>query len=317
MKSLFCTILLLFSSQVSFSHCLESQQDVFVHSELGFLERWQDFQKDVKFFPLWKPHWTQEELKVRYDQMYQMRWALYFTNTEDYKQIDALGIPKEQYQSPKDWKKWGSRYPFPGAFSYNVATPSYNASVLSIHGKKFIALEAPTQQNLSRFYDVLTQYQVTDLVRLTSATSGKKENSFPYWEGHMNISKKNGRSTIELSGREINYFFTDCWANHEGGDPERVIALVKALMENEGQDQMIAVHCRAGVGRTGAFLAAYTIIRDIDEQLMRGVCLNDIQISIDKIVWELSLQRPLMVTHFSQYVMLYELVAIYTNKKRT
>jgi protein tyrosine phosphatase len=249
--------------------------------------------------------------------MYIERWATYFVNPEECHKADAIGRHKESYQPPDTWKSWGSRYPFPGAFAYNHASPSYNASIITLDGKQFLAMEAPTKDNLNRFCQLFSQYHVTDLVRLTPAISANKENSFPYWEGHINIHPATGRSTIELGGGEINYYATDCWENHEGLEPNRLIALVKAVMENGGPNSVIAVHCRAGVGRTGTFLAAYELIQKIDEQIAHGVAVDNIQISIDKIVWELSLQRPFMITHFSQYVALYQLVSSYTESLKT
>ena len=87
-------------------------------------------------------------------------------------------------------------------------------------------------------------------------------------------------------------------------------------MANEGPGQMVGVHCRAGVGRTGLFLAAYALIRDIDQQIANGARVDDVRVSVDKVVWELSLQRTFMVTHFSQYTALYQLVNSYTEALR-
>ena len=172
-------------------------------------------------------------------------------------------------------------------------------------------MEAPGKENLNAFYSLLTRFKVTDLIRLTPAVYETRENSYPYWEGHINIHPKTARLTIELDGREMHYFCTDLWEDHQGIEPKRLIALVKAVMANGGPEQMIGVHCRAGVGRTGTFLAAYELIRDIDEQIARGVPIDNVQISVDKVVWILSLQRPFMVARFPQYVSLYRLVTTY------
>ncbi len=285
-------------------------EETFANAEKGFQVRWQEFQEGRQF-PLWTPNWKEEELKGRFDQMESERWQVYFTNPEDCQKPNAIGIYKPSYESPNTFPSWGSRYPYSGSFNYNHASDRYNASLITLHGKQFIALEGPTQENVPAFLHVLDQYQVTDLVRLTPATYKNRENSTPYWEGHINIHPKNGRTTLELNGKEINYFFTDSWINHNGIEPERLIALVKAVMGQETEKQIIAVHCRAGVGRTGTFLAAYTLIRDIDQQIAGGIAPDHIQVSIDKIVWEICLQRPFMVTHFAQYKTLYELVNRY------
>ncbi len=308
-------------SVLHFSACgsIETKNDAIAGAERGFSERWHDFRGDARPLPGWTPDWKEEELKARFDQMHLDRWAVYFTNPEECMNGDASGRYRELYRVPEDWKEWSSRCSYPGAFSYNLAQPSYNASVIILHGKSFLAMEAPGADNLNTFCGILTRFKVTDLMRLTPAVEGTKESCYPYWESHIKIHPKTARLTIELDGREMNYFCTDLWENHQGIEPERLIAIVKAVMANDSPEQMIGVHCRAGVGRTGTFLAAYALIHDIDEQVARGVPVADVQVSVDKVVWELSLQRPFMVARFSQYVSLYRMVTSYTKflEKRT
>lgn len=143
------------------------------------------------------------------------------------------------------------------------------------------------------------------------AVCANREACFPYWDGHVNIHSQTTTPTVELNGRELNYFCTDCWEDDQKFDSKQLIALVKATMSHESPNQMMGIHCRAGVGRTGTFLAAYTLIRDIDEQIAHTTNVDQIQISIDRTVWQISLQRPFMVAHYSQYLTLYEVVNSY------
>jgi len=292
-----------------------SERERCSQAEQGFSERWHDFQKTRKPFPLWTPNWTEAELKAGFDAMQQERLSVYFTNPEDCHKKGARWHYKANFKTPENWKTFSSRYPYPVAFLYNLASPIYNCSIITLDGKQFLAMEAPTRENLPSFCQVLHQYNASDLVRLTPAIYKNEENSFPYWEGHINIHPKTGRQTLVLDGRELNYFFTDCWANHEGYEPARLIALVKAVMANENPDQMIAVHCHAGIGRSGTFIAAYALIRDIDKQLAQGVRPDQIRVSVTKVVWQLFLQRPFMVARLPQYVSLYKLVGEYIDMK--
>jgi len=276
-------------------------------AEKGFQERWRDF--DAREFALWNPNWTEKELKERFDQMAAERCQIYFINPKDCSKPNLIGEHRELYAVPQT-DSWGSRYSTSGSFSYNLAG-QYNASIISLHGKRFLAMEGPIQENFQTFCQLLDEYHVTNLVRLTPAFYKDRENSFPYWEGHIHINPHNGRNTVYLNGKELNYFFTDSWNNHDGIDPQRLIALVKAVMEDESET--IAVHCRAGIGRTGTFIAAYTLIHDIDAQIASGIGIDRIQVSVDKIFWELSLQRPFMISHFPQYATLYQLVNTYVD----
>lgn len=310
MKRTFLSILLFGALHLSFV----SIEENFNTAQEGFQKRWLEFNVDNKKFHVWTKDCNEDELKNRFEQMDKERLQVYFINPEDFSK--GIGHYRPNYETPANFATWGSRYQYPLAFCYNLASPNYDASIITLHGTKFVAMEAPTQNNLSEFYQLLQQYHVTDLVRLTPANSKIRENSFPYWEGHISINSKSAQSTLEINGKEINYLFTDCWVDHESIEPEKLLALVKAVMREENPSQMIAVHCRAGVGRTGTFLAAYALIRDIDTQMKNGVDIDHIQVSIDKIFWELSLQRPFMVTKFSQYLTLYRLVDCYIDTLR-
>jgi protein tyrosine phosphatase len=229
------------------------------------------------------------------------RLSVSLTSPEYYRKKGSVRHSSESFKTPEN----------PKAF----ASPTYNCSMITLDGKQFLAMAAPSRENLPAFYQVLRQYNVTDLVRLTPAIYKNKEESFPYWVGHVNIHPKSGRPTIELDGREMNYFFTDCWNNHEGYEPARLIAAVKAVMANDGPNQMIAVHCHAGIGRSGTFIAAYALIRDIDEQLAQGVSPDQIRVSVNKVVWQLVLGRPCMVAGLPQYMSLYNVVEEYIDMK--
>jgi uridine phosphorylase len=311
MNNPFLIILLFGALNFSSVNCEEDR-----HVEKKFQEHWDEFHGDTRHFPLWKPDWKEDELKNRFDQMTEERWQVYFTNPQDCHNADGVGHYRDSYETPQSFESWGSRYSHPGSFRYNLASPHFNASFITLHGRHFLAMEAPTKENVQAFCDLLDQYHVTDLVRLTPAQFHDRENSFPYWEGHLNINPKNGKTTIEIGQRERNYFFTDCWVNHEATEPARLIALIKAVIDPRNDSQMVAVHCRAGVGRTGTFLAACALIQDIDAQIAGGIDADSIQVSIDRVVWELALQRPFMISHLSQYVGLYQLVSEYVESIR-
>jgi len=294
-----------------------SAMDNISEAKLGFLKRWQEFENNSKDFPIWNPKWKEEDLKKKFEQIMKDRWVEYFTNPESYGRKDFLGIWKKSYEKPANWKNWHSRYPYPLANSYNLAFSNYNASIVTVHDIHFLAMEAPCEKNLDVFYQVLNLYSVTDLVRLTATHHKNREACYPYWEKIQNIHSENGRPTLKIANREINYFATDCWVDHEGIEPEKLLALVKAVKASIKNDpKMIAVHCRAGVGRTGTFMAAYILMHDIDRQIAEGTDIDKLEISIDKVIWELSLQRPFAVTHFPQYLTLYQFVNYYLNTLR-
>jgi hypothetical protein len=311
MKRLVLTVFVLIAGFFFSAYCKENVLLSLREAERGFQDRWQEFETNKSLeFPLWKADWTEEELKKRFDQFTKKRLEIYFFNPEDDRSARRY---RPAFATPPSFPPVGSRYAFPLSFQYNLASKEYNASIISLHGKQFLALEAPSRENLSKFLYVLKEYQITDLVRLTRASDLRRENSFPYWEEQMECDAKKGTWRIYLQERKLNYFFTDSWNDQEGFEPEKLAVLVKSLLQSGDSSQRIAVHCRGGVGRTGTFLAALTLICQIDEQFTKGSDSAHLQISVDRVLWELALQRPFMITHFSQYQTLYRLINWYVD----
>ena len=80
---------------------------------------------------------------------------------------------------------------------------------------------------------------------------------------------------------------------------EEVLSLVKANVQCLSQDKMTVVHCSAGVGRTGTFIAATELYMQIQEKK---------PISIFETVRRLREQRWGMVYTQPQYEYLYDFV---------
>lgn len=313
----FCIIAIVSLSSIHLGGSSVTQK--LYESEQGFLKRWEEFGGDKMDFALWHPDWKEEELATRFGQMTADRKTLYFGDPEGWFDKRKVSQNPETFHLVPDGST-PSRYApsstsCGSAFAYNLASPDYDASIIHLHGNCFLAMESPNKETLAGFFQVLKDYNVTHLVRLTPAYEVKRDRiaSLPYWEGRTDIHPQTGRPTIKIDDREIHYIPMDCWENHEGLNPDRLLALVKTAMCDE--PDMIAVHCRAGIGRTGTFIAACTLIQDIDHQLADGIKPEDIKVSIDKVIWELSLQRALSVPHFSQYLTLHQLVDYYLKQQ--
>lgn len=248
-------------------------------------------------------------LSERFDKMSSDRWKVYFINPEDYGKKDVLGVYKEKFKTPENWEIWHSRYPYPLAFKYNLAYENYDASIiLSSNKTKFLAIEAPSSKNISEFYKLFDIYKVSSFVKLNSSDE-YKEDYYPFW------SEKMGDDTHIKLGEESVNFLSYEWPHRQGADIMSLLNLIKNAQNVFDNSEFMAVSCRAGAGRTGTFIASYIIISQIDEQLSNGISPDDINIDIDKIVWEISVQRPFAITHKDQYKTLYRLVDYYIQNK--
>ncbi len=259
-----------------------------------FEKLWEGFMREKREFPPWSAEWSEDELKKRYDQMVKDRWAFYFINKEDYAIPNAIGKFNDRFPISHDWTSWHSRYPYPLTFLYNQAVFHYNASFLSLHGHRILAIESPSAQNIQAFYALFTEYPVSPFVHLFS----ENEDNYPYWQEEV---------FLEKSGGYIPYHH---WVQRHEIEPKQLFELVQEIRRQECAGAILGVSCRAGTGRTGTLIAAYLLLLDIDRQLETKE-IKDLHIEIDKLVWELCLQRPFMVPHFFQYKLLYQLVDYY------
>ena len=255
----------------------------------------------------------------------QERWSVFFVNPQDFDannpyNKETFGRWKESFQTLENRQSWFFHLPFSLAPTYSLASQNYSASIISLNNVHFIAMEGPNEKNLDAFYQVLDGYSVTDLLRLTAATEKDRIKSYPYpyWEGQINIHPVSGRVAIEVQNRSIHYFPMDLWKNHQGLEPKKLLALINAVKDSKlaAPPKIIAVHCSAGAGRTGTFIAVYLLVDEINGQIDSGLPYENLDFSIDKIIWQISLQRPFMATHFPQYRALYELANHYISEQK-
>lgn len=200
------------------------------------------------------------------------------------------------------------------AFQYNLTDATYNSSTVVLNNMRFLALESPSTKTAQSFNTLLQNHQVTQLVRLSSAQD--KGGSVSYWQGKQgkdanskeliyNIAQSNSR--IPYS---VHYYAIEDWQEDKGYDPKALLGLIQRVRKNYDESQLLAVHCTNGVGRSGTFIAGMILLNEIDKQLAANPN-NPVTVSIEKIVMQLSLQRPFMVGNIEQYVTLYRLVDAY------
>lgn len=181
------------------------------------------------------------------------------------------------------------------AFAFNNTVPYYNASTICVNGRTFIACEGPRSKDVASFFKMLETCQVHHLVRLTGSFEGWTKKCHPYWE---DLTTTHGNETV-LDVPRVTIFHMDYWQDHSGTNTQQLLDVVLEVRALEG---LPLIHCSAGVGRTGTFMASMLIVDAID----RGE-----EFSIEEIVYRLSLQRVHSVAKPPQYVTLHRLAELY------
>lgn len=253
-------------------------------------KRWAAFQAGREFKPF-QPGRSDAELSDEFEIIRDTRRAIWTTSDYEF----------AQHLIQADLIRPDGR----AAFSFNNTVPYYNASTIYLGDQCYIACEGPRSKDVSKFFKLLTSQNVTHLVRLTSAYEGGMEKCHPYWEGCVTESCGKAYLNIptDMEAHSVKILQTDDWKDNQGIAPHELLAMALAIREDLNQEEsLLAVHCSAGVGRTGTFLASIAIIDAIDQQ---------IPFSIEEIVYRISLQRISSVAKHSQYIALHRLAETY------
>ncbi|XP_052828236.1 receptor-type tyrosine-protein phosphatase T isoform X2 [Octopus bimaculoides] len=163
--------------------------------------------------------------------------------------------------------------------------------------KKYIASQGPTSAIIADFWQMLWQVNCTKLVMLTNLIETGKTKCEKYWPDkevkisgdlkircirEQNFSDFTIRSFFLQKGeepvRKLDQFHFTSWSDH--GVPPTPTGLVNFMMkirnDSEAETGPLVVHCSAGIGRSGTFIALDFLM---DEALHQGTidifgCVN-------------------------------------------
>lgn len=265
----------------------------FVPMNEEFKVRWETFAEGRTFAPFYEGK-SDKEIETEFSKLHKTRLNIW--NTPSYERAQWL-IDEDHI-----------RVPICAAFAFNNAYPLYNSSTIRLANRTTIACEGPRSKDVPHFFDMCKHCSVTHLVRLTGSFDGWTKKCHSYWEDRIEIASDCAKMNIGTceDSHLIKVYHMDRWRDLDGVDPEELLDLVlevrRSLAQTGGN---LAVHCSAGVGRTGTFLAALAIVDTIDQHL---------PLSIEEIVYQISLQRVYSVTKLKQYATLYRLAEAYLKR---
>ncbi|XP_029524358.1 receptor-type tyrosine-protein phosphatase eta-like isoform X3 [Oncorhynchus nerka] len=190
--------------------------------------------------------------------------------------------------------------------------PGYNSR------KEFIAAQGPLPGTVNEFWRMIWEKNVQTLVMLTRCNEQgrvKCEEYYPSETKHFENITVTTTSEIPLEDwtirdfdvknvktvetRSVRHFHFTAWPDH--GVPETTELLinfrhlVREHMDQYSRHSPTVVHCSAGVGRTGTFIAIDRLIFQIERESM---------VDVYGTIHDLRMHRPLMVQTEEQYVFL-------------
>ncbi|XP_021119812.1 receptor-type tyrosine-protein phosphatase eta isoform X2 [Heterocephalus glaber] len=253
---------------------------------------------------------------------------------EEYEDLKLVGISLPKYAAELAENRGKNRYnnvlPYDTSrVKLSVQTHStddyINANYMpGYHSKRdFIATQGPLPNTLKDFWRMVWEKDVYAIVMLTKCVEQGRTKCEEYWPskqaqdyGGITVAMTSEIVLPEWSIRDftvrnvqtsdshrLRQFHFTSWPDHGVPDTTDLLInfryLVRDYMKQSPPESPILVHCSAGVGRTGTFIAIDRLIYQIE---------NENTVDVYGIVYDLRMHRPLMVQTEDQYVFLNQCV---------
>ncbi|XP_014647953.1 PREDICTED: receptor-type tyrosine-protein phosphatase eta [Ceratotherium simum simum] len=253
---------------------------------------------------------------------------------EEYEDLKLVGISLPKYAAELAENRGKNRYnnvlPYDISrvklSAQNHSTEDYiNANYMpGYHSKRdFIATQGPLPNTLKDFWRMVWEKNVYAIVMLTKCVEQGRTKCEEYWPskqaqdyGDITVAMTSETVLPEWTIRDftvkniqtseshpLRQFHFTSWPDHGVPDTTDLLInfryLVRDYMKQIPHESPILVHCSAGVGRTGTFIAIDRLIYQIE---------NENTVDVYGIVYDLRMHRPLMVQTEDQYVFLNQCV---------
>lgn len=194
-----------------------------------------------------------------------------------------------------------------------------NASNVDFPNQKFIASQGPTEDTKQDFWEMIVQKNTKYIIMLTNLVEKKRTKCSQYWPeqsqatlhlGNMTIKHQNTEVystyvirffSIEVDGdiRNVVQFHYTAWPDHDVPKLEKLLDFCRVVLSHTNRCNVpVVVHCSAGVGRTGTWIALMRLIRQV---IVVGK-----KVDIDDVIRHMRMCRNFMVMRTCQYKFLFE-----------
>ncbi|MCI4381694.1 hypothetical protein PGIGA_G00254890 [Pangasianodon gigas] len=195
-----------------------------------------------------------------------------------------------------------------------------NANYISGYNskKEYIAAQGPLPATVNEFWRMIWEKHAHTIVMLTKCYEQGRVKCEKYWPPETKLYNNilvTSSSEIELEDwtirdftiknvktaetRNVRQFHFTAWPDHGVPETTEVLInfrhLVREHMDSFSHNAPAVVHCSAGVGRTGTFIALDHLIFQIERENM---------VDIYGLIHDMRMHRPLMVQTEDQYVFL-------------
>ncbi|XP_057710545.1 receptor-type tyrosine-protein phosphatase O isoform X2 [Corythoichthys intestinalis] len=198
------------------------------------------------------------------------------------------------------------------------------------HPKEYIATQGPLPETRDDFWKMVLQQKSPIVVMLTQCNERRRVKCDHYWPfgdepvtyGEISVEMLSENEAPEWTvrkfrlgyadeSRDVVHFNYTSWPDH--GVPtvnaiESILHFVRMVRQQaDGTKEPVVVHCSAGVGRTGTFVALDRLMQHIREHEFADVL---------GLVSEMRSHRLSMVQTEEQYVFIHQCVLLMWQKKR-
>ncbi|XP_075611087.1 receptor-type tyrosine-protein phosphatase eta isoform X7 [Balearica regulorum gibbericeps] len=253
---------------------------------------------------------------------------------EEYEELKSAGVHQPKFAAELAENRGKNRYN--NVLPYDISrvklsdqsspTDDYiNANYMPGYNSKkaFIAAQGPLPNTIEDFWRMIWEKNIYSIVMLTKCVEQARTKCEQYWPdneskkyGDIIVTKVSGIDLPEWTIRDftveksntteshtVRQFHFTSWPDH--GVPETTDLLINfrhLVHEYSSQnpiDSPTLVHCSAGVGRTGTFIAIDRLIQQIEMENT---------VDVYGVVYDLRMHRPLMVQTEDQYIFLNQCV---------
>ncbi|NWT99700.1 PTPRJ phosphatase, partial [Urocynchramus pylzowi] len=252
---------------------------------------------------------------------------------EEYEELKSAGVHQPKFAAELPENRGKNRYnnvlPYDISrvklSNQNSGTDYINANYMPGYNSKkaFIAAQGPLPNTIEDFWQMIWEKSIYSIVMLTKCVEQARTKCEQYWPdkqpksyGDIIVTMVSEvvlpewtirDFTVEKSNtpesHTVRQFHFTSWPDH--GVPETTDLLINfrhLVHEYNSQnpvDSPTLVHCSAGVGRTGTFIAIDRLIQQMEMENT---------VDVYGVVYDLRMHRPLMVQTEDQYVFLNQCV---------